>query len=95
MKSFTDAKEDIAMPPENNAPAMFWAMAFGHKVDAAELAYHAWQFKIGAPLRKRKPENWDALQTKVQSAREHYNAMRAELFAWVVAHPAPEGTATL
>jgi hypothetical protein len=95
MKTSVVSKEDTAVLQENNAPAMFWAMAFGHKVDAVEGAYHAWQLNIITRQRNNNPEKRDELQAKAQSAREHYNAARAELFAWVVAHPAPEGTTNL
>ncbi len=85
----------MPMPETNKAPAMLWAMAFGDKVDTAEAGYHAWQLRGDEARRNRKPEKTEALRAKVSFAKDYYNTARANLFAWVIAHPAPPGAAEL
>lgn len=82
------------MPETDNlTKARLWAMEFADKVETVETFYHAWHVAIDIA---RKSKSADESVRKVlydgaNMKQQRYNTARAELYAWVVSHPAPEG----
>lgn len=76
---------------------MQWAMGFSAKLDNVEAHDHAYQCAIDAQRKYRgtDEEKKTELRARAQELGPLYQAARTELFDWVVAHPAPEGTAEL